>query len=260
MPTKLGLVFHPILPPESLRAVAAGVEAAGLDEFWVSEDCFKESGVASAMEIATVDRLFPGRFAACIGHGVQPWMAQAGVQADAPLALLREYAQALRRLLAGERVSVSGRYVRLEDVALEYPPAQARFMIGVAGPRSLAAAGELGDGTVLALGLDVEGVRAACEATLATAGARQGCHEVVATLTGATGLGSRERVDRELAAWGMTGGPDVGLAGSAADFADRIRALAGSGVTSVAVQPTRDEPDLEVFARFLGEEVRPLLD
>jgi 5,10-methylenetetrahydromethanopterin reductase len=36
--------------------------------------------------------------------------------------------------------------------------------------------------------------------------------------------------------------------------------LAGLGVTSVSIQPTEDEPDLEGFVEFLGREVQPRLD
>src|SRR3954463_6887100 len=43
-------------------------------------------------------------------------------QTPSPLTLLEEYASALRALLAGDRVNVEGRYVRLHAVALDWPP------------------------------------------------------------------------------------------------------------------------------------------
>jgi alkanesulfonate monooxygenase SsuD/methylene tetrahydromethanopterin reductase-like flavin-dependent oxidoreductase (luciferase family) len=95
----------------------------------------------AAMELATLERLFPGRLVVGVGHGVQAWMAQAGARVQSPLTLLEEYATALRRLLDGERVSVEGRYVRLDDVALDWAPATAPpLMLGGVGPRSLALA------------------------------------------------------------------------------------------------------------------------
>jgi alkanesulfonate monooxygenase SsuD/methylene tetrahydromethanopterin reductase-like flavin-dependent oxidoreductase (luciferase family) len=273
------------MPPESIRAAAISAEAASLDDFWVSEDCFKESAVASAvaalavtervrvgiallpvplrsvaqaaMELATIDRLFPGRFVGGIGHGVQLWMEQAGVRAEAPLTLLREYATALRRLLNGEEVTVSGQYVRLAEVTLAYPPKQSPpLLIGAAGPKSLTAAGELGTGTMLALGLDVTTVKESTAATLAKADSG---HEVYATLIVATGPDARARVDTELGHYGMPGGPEVGAAGDARAIADRMLDLASAGVTGISVQPCSDEPDLDAFARFLGTEVKPLL-
>ncbi|MEV6410042.1 LLM class flavin-dependent oxidoreductase [Kribbella sp. NPDC051718] len=283
---RLGFVFPPSLPPESIRAVATAVDAAGLDDFWVSEDCFKESAVAAAvtalaatervrvgigllpvplrsvvqaaMEFATIDRLFPGRFVGGIGHGVQAWMGQAGVRAEAPLTLLREFATALRRLLDGEQVSVPGRYVNLDEVALAYPPLRpAPLMIGAAGPRSLAAAGELGTGTLLSLGLDTAAVKESAATVLAAAGERP--HEVFASLIAATGPDARARVDAELGNYGIPGGPGVGAVGDARAIADQLLELADAGATGLSIQPCSDEPDVAAFARFLGEEVRPLL-
>ncbi len=282
---RLGLTFPPALPPEAFRSFVTSVESSGLDDLWISEDCFKESAVASivtalaitehirvgaamlpvplrsvaqaAMEIATIDRLYPGRFVAGIGHGVQPWMEQAGVRADKPLTLLREYATALRQLLDGKQVSTTGRYVNLTDVALEYPPLQSPpLLIGAAGPNSLAAAGELGSGTLLSLGLDLDSIRESCEATLKTAG--EG-HEVVASIIVATGPDARGRVDAELAQYGMTGSPEIGAIGNAQQIADRLRQVQQAGATAISVSVCRDEPDFTAFARFLGQEVRPLL-
>ncbi len=140
--TSLGVVFRPQLPPERLRAVARAADAAGLDELWLWEDCFLEGGVSAAaaalawterlkvgvgllpvplrnvavtaMEAATLHRLFPGRAAVAVGHGVQDWMEQVGARTASPLTLLREHLDALRALLHGDRVSTDGRYVKLD--------------------------------------------------------------------------------------------------------------------------------------------------
>jgi alkanesulfonate monooxygenase SsuD/methylene tetrahydromethanopterin reductase-like flavin-dependent oxidoreductase (luciferase family) len=284
---RLGLAFVPVVPPERLRSLAQAADAAGLDELWVWEDCFKESGIASAaaslawterisigvgllpvplrnvgltaMEIATLDRLFPGRFTAAVGHGVQSWMGQVGARVESPMTLLREYAGALRRLLNGERVSVKGRYITLDDVALDWPPlTPPALLLGGSGPKSLQLAGELGDGTLLEAALTDDQVRAACvlitEANSAAAG-----HAIVATQIAATGAGAQERVDAEVRRWRPSPGPGIGVAGDAAAIAASVRRLASFGITSVAIQPTEDEPDLEGFIAFLGREVRPLL-
>ena len=52
-------------------------------------------------------------------------MAQVGAGVESPMTLLREHTVAVRALLAGETVSVSGRYVQLDAVALDWPPAAA---------------------------------------------------------------------------------------------------------------------------------------
>src|SRR6266542_2968459 len=134
--TTLGAVFLPQLPPERLRGVARLADESGLEELWLWEDCFRESGVAAAaaalawterlrvgvgllpvplrnvaltaMEVATLHRLFPGRVRVGVGHGVQDWMRQVGAGADSPITLLREYVVALRALLRGEEVTTDG--------------------------------------------------------------------------------------------------------------------------------------------------------
>ncbi len=288
-PVRLGVAFVPTQPPESLRALATTAEAAGLDELWVWEDCFKQSGVASAsaalawtervqvgigllpvplrstavtaMELATLARLFPGRFVPAVGHGVQEWMAQSGVRADSPLTLLREHTDALRRLLAGEEVTTSGRYVSLDKVRLDWPPQQVPLVVGGVGPRTLALAGELGDGLILANALTPGGVRKATETARAAAqeAGRATTFPVYSTLVTATGPRAQERLDAELPQWGASPGQGIGAAGDARAVADGVLRLAAAGATSVAIQPTADEPDLEGFVQFLGREVRPLL-
>src|SRR5688572_1057471 len=46
--TVLGAVFLPQLPPERLRSVVRAAEESGLEELWLWEDCFRESGIATA--------------------------------------------------------------------------------------------------------------------------------------------------------------------------------------------------------------------
>lgn len=285
-PLSLGLAFVPDLPPERLRELVTTAELAGLDEFWVWEDCFKESGIATAaaalawtdriavgigllpvplrnvaltaMEIATLERLFPGRLLAGVGHGVQDWMQQVGARAASPMTLLEEHARALRALLAGERVTTAGRCVTLDDVALDWPPSTPPpLLVGGTGPKSLALAGRLGDGTLLATAMTEEDVRSSCETVFA---ARDGeRHPVVVTVIVATGPGARERVDREVPRWGRRADEGIGLAGDAEEIAAGLRRLAEFGITSVVAQPTRDEPDLTGLVHLLGREVRPRL-
>ncbi len=282
----LGLAFVPTLPPERLRAVALAADRAGLDELWVWEDCFKESGIAAAtaalawtgnlrvgigllpvplrnvaltaMEVATIERMFPSRLIAGVGHGVQPWMGQVGARVDSPMTLLREYATTLRRLLDGDRVSIDGRYVRLSDVALDWPPSPSPpLMLGGAGPKSLALAGELGDGTILGNALTDAEIQEAV--TIITEHASRPDHPVVVTQIAATGPQAQHRVDQEVPRWGKPAGAGIGVGGDASAIAASVRHLADLGATSVVIQPTEDEPDLEGFVQFLGGEVRPLL-
>jgi 5,10-methylenetetrahydromethanopterin reductase len=290
-PVRLGMTFLPTTPPEQLKALARATEAAGFDELWIWEDCFKESGIATAtaalawteriqvgvgllpvplrnvaltaMEIATVDRLFPGRFIAGVGHGVQSWMAQTGSKVASPMTLLREYTVALRALLNGERVSVQGRYVTLDDVALDWPPlGPPPLILGGEGPKSLRLAGELGDGTVFTGGLSDDELTAAIaqsRAGQADGPASSRPHDLIVFQITATGPGAQQRVDADLALWDKKTDAGLGVAGDAATIAASLRRLAGLGITTVSIQPTQGEPDLEGLIAFLGREVLPLV-
>lgn len=278
---RLGLASVPTRPPEDLRLLVTACEDAGLDEFWVWEDCFKQSGISSAaaalawtdritvaigllpaplravsltaMEIATTERMFPGRLVAGVGHGVQSWMGQAGVRVDSPLTLLREYTDALRGLLAGEEVSASGRYVRLDRVRLDWPPlTPPPLFLGGAGPRSLALAGELGDGVMLATALTPEEVAD----SFVTAGLAEGVPGV-STLIAATGPGAPERLAAEIPRWGAKPVHGRGVAGGVDDVVAAVDRLVAAGATTVVFQPTEDEPDIEAFIDFVGSEVAP---
>jgi alkanesulfonate monooxygenase SsuD/methylene tetrahydromethanopterin reductase-like flavin-dependent oxidoreductase (luciferase family) len=290
--TALGAVFRPQLPPERLRDVARAAEEAGLEELWLWEDCFLESGIATAaaalawterlrvgvgllpvplrnvaltaMEAATLHRLFPGRFALGVGHGVQAWMGQVGARAESPMTLLREYLDALRALLRGERVTTEGRYVRLDGVALDWPPpVPPAVLAGATGPRTLRLSGEAADGTILDAAASLDAVRRARRVVdeAREAVGRTGRHEVVVYLHTATGADARERLAAELGrgSGAPAPAPDLGVAGDAAAVAAAVRRLAEAGADTVVLQPTADEPDPEGFVRFAAEEVRPLV-
>src|ERR671911_481304 len=79
---QVGVMFRPEWPPEELPRFAGQAERDGFDELWLVEDCFLVGGLTmaaaalTAMEIAGLGRLHPGRLAVAFGHGVEPWMRQ----------------------------------------------------------------------------------------------------------------------------------------------------------------------------------------
>jgi 5,10-methylenetetrahydromethanopterin reductase len=167
------------LPVDRIVEFARAAERLGFDELWIVEDCFFRGGITQAsvalattstihvgigilpaaarnaafatLEANTLAELFPGRITVGVGHGMPGWMRQVGAWPASPLTMLEETIGAMRALLAGETVSVEGRYVRLRDVALENPaPTPPLVLAGVRGPRSLEVSGRVADGTVLA--------------------------------------------------------------------------------------------------------------
>ncbi|MFJ3666112.1 LLM class flavin-dependent oxidoreductase [Streptomyces sp. NPDC090106] len=290
--TGLGAVFRPQLAPERLREVVEVADGAGLEELWLWEDCFREGGISTAaaalawservkvgvgllpvplrnvavtaMEVAALHRMFPGRPVVGVGHGVQDWMAQVGARPESPLTLLREHLVALRALLAGERVTTHGRYVRLDDVALDWPPTGPvpPVLAGATGPRTLRLSGEAADGTVLTASTTADGVRTArrlIDEGRESAGRGAEAHHVVVYLLTATGTDGPARLRAELEAEGLGAVPDLGVAGDAGAVAKAVQRLAEAGADTVILQPTGDEPDPEGFVRFTAERVRPLV-
>ncbi len=177
----IGVMFRREQPPERLPDYARRVEAIGLDELWLVEDCFYMGGIAQvgtalatterltvglgiapavarnaaflAMEYATLARMHPGRFHGGIGHGVAGWMEQVGALPASWLSALEETTSAVRAMLRGEQVTTEGRHVRLRDVQLEHVPNPAPpISLGVQREKSLVLAGRCADGTILAEG------------------------------------------------------------------------------------------------------------
>jgi len=282
---RVGVLFRPQLPPEQLCGYVKAAEAAGFDDVWLWEDCFLEGGLTSAaaslawtttlrvglglmpvpfrnaalaaMEIATLARLFPGRFVPAAGHGVTRWMSQVGVRAASPMTLLSEWVTATRALLNAETVTVNGVYVQLDEVSLDWPPISVPpLLIGARGQKTLALAGEIADGLVLDAGLSPDGVRAAvAAATGSAAAAAAGAarrQEVVVYLPCGAGHGARQRLEAELDPARGFGSTRVAV-GSASDVADTVRAFAAAGATTVVLQPAGDDPSLDSTLRLAAD-------
>jgi alkanesulfonate monooxygenase SsuD/methylene tetrahydromethanopterin reductase-like flavin-dependent oxidoreductase (luciferase family) len=266
MQVTTGVVFRPQSPPEQLREVVEAAEAAGVAELWLWEDCFLEGGLTAAtaalawserlrvgigllpvalrnpavvaMEIATLARLFPDRFVPGLGHGVLDWMGQVGARAASPLTLLREHTAAVRDLLHGRRVDVDGRYVHLDGVALDWPPAQPPpLLLGARGPKTLRLAGELADGVILDAAATPDDVRAACAEVDAgrAVGGRTDPYQVVVYVETPTGPAADELADV---------------------VARTVRDLGEAGATSVVFQGSDTAPDPRPLLTALGSRSR----
>jgi 5,10-methylenetetrahydromethanopterin reductase len=270
---RLGVVFRPQLPPEQLRTFVTLAEQAGLDDVWLWEDCFLEGGLTAsvaalgwtdslrvglglmpvpfrnpalaAMEVATVARLYPGRFVPAAGHGVQSWMEQVGARAASPMTLLREWVVAVRALLHGETVTTFGSYVRLDGVALDWPPTVVPpLLVGARGPRTLALAGEVADGVVLDAASSPDAVRG----MVARTAARRSPEVVVYVPAGR----SAEPIEAEQA---TSTRPlrDAMAVGPPADIAAMVRRYGEAGATTVVLQPAVTDLDIEAFIRLAAQ-------
>jgi 5,10-methylenetetrahydromethanopterin reductase len=178
--TTYGVMFRREYRPELLAGFARDVEAAGFDELWVVEDLgyhggFSQATIAlaatatitvglgiapavarnaafAAMEAATIARVFPGRFHMGIGHGVASWVAQVGATPSSWLRSIAEVTVAVKRLVAGDTVTIDGSHVNLQGVVLTHPAAAHRPLVslGVRQQKSIDVAGQVADGVILA--------------------------------------------------------------------------------------------------------------
>ncbi|MDR6201276.1 5,10-methylenetetrahydromethanopterin reductase [Microbacterium sp. SORGH_AS428] len=175
----VGIMLPRDLPVAEVLDFARKAEESGFDEIWVVEDLGYRGGIAqaasvlavtsrvtvgvgilpaavrnvafAAMEIATLAQLHPGRIVVGIGHGMPGWLSSVGAWPQKPLTFLREYVVALRALLEGAQGPERGTYVDVEGLRLsETPDIVPPIVLGVRGPKSLAAVGEVADGVVLA--------------------------------------------------------------------------------------------------------------
>jgi alkanesulfonate monooxygenase SsuD/methylene tetrahydromethanopterin reductase-like flavin-dependent oxidoreductase (luciferase family) len=260
----LGLVFPADERPEDLLQVARAAERAGIQQLWLWEDCFAEGGIATAaaalaatrrltvclgllpaplrnvaltaMELATLARMFPGRLVAGVGHGVAEWMAQVGALPESPMTLLREYAVALDALLAGRTVTSTGRYVRLADVTLQWPPSvRPQLLIGAVGPRTTRLAGEVSDGVILTGGTTPPQVALS-----------------VANVAAGRAIGGRDGTGHVTVFVPVLDSPDAPrIVRQVADY----EAAGATQVALLSVGPKR--PALSEFAEFVGREIGP---
>jgi alkanesulfonate monooxygenase SsuD/methylene tetrahydromethanopterin reductase-like flavin-dependent oxidoreductase (luciferase family) len=285
---RIGVMFDRARRPEELTVFAREIEGLGADDLWVVEDLGWAGGVSSAtlalgaterlrvgigispaplrspallaMELAMVERVFPGRLIAGVGHGVPEWMAQVGVGVREKLALLGETITTVRALLRGETVSLDGQVVKIDGVRLVHPPADAPPVVaGVVRPRSLELSGRVADGTVIAEGQGPKAIAAALGHIRKGQGERSGRHEVVVFTHLCVG-DDAERVAEltapvveEYAAWLKVPAEDVFLAaGPVATAAERIRSLWDAGADTVVLRPVGEDPGGQV-RRVLAE-------
>ena len=178
MGSLIGIQVGATTPPSELVSVVSQVEGLGFGELWLAEDYFDLGGIAStaaalagtkrlpigigvvaaaarhpaatAMEFATLEGLFPGRFMAGIGHGSTGWVHQMGLQVDSPVSLLREVTSAVKDLLDGKELDEAGEYFGFDRIRLSHvPTTPPPVYLGVHGPVSLRLSGAVADGTLL---------------------------------------------------------------------------------------------------------------
>jgi 5,10-methylenetetrahydromethanopterin reductase len=280
---RIGVMFDRARAPEDLAGFAAAVERAGADDLWVVEDLGWAGSIGSAaialaaterlrvgigimpvplrnpallaMEVATLARVYPGRLAAGLGHGVPEWMRQIGAERTAKLALLEETLVTVRALLRGEEASTRGREVTVEGVRLVHPPQQVPPLVtGVVRPKSLELSGRVADGTILAEGTGPAEIAAALtHIDRGRAAGGTGSHELITFAflhvdDDPERAAETTRETRTAQAGWLGVPPDdlFAMIGPAAEVPGRVEQLRAAGATTIVLRPLGPDPLGEV--------------
>lgn len=175
----LSLGVTSLAPIGKIRRIASLAEHSGVYGMWIGEDIGRGSdvfvqasaamltapttnvgiGVTSPMvrNISTIARaaaalaeIDPGRFGLGLGVGGLQDLARLGLTVEKPFMMMKDAVHALRRIWAGETLTLQGENFDLRQFLVRY---QSRFNVplylGVRGPKLLRLAGQIADGVIL---------------------------------------------------------------------------------------------------------------
>ncbi|MCY4019038.1 MAG: LLM class flavin-dependent oxidoreductase [Chloroflexi bacterium] len=173
---KFSLRFNNDLPARDYVTYAQAAEAAGFDQFWVSNDLFLRSApvilaaIATATErieigtcilnpytihpaeiammAATLDELSKGRFNLGISSGAEDFIGWLGLDFDLPRTRIVESIHAINKLTSNEKAATRGRVLRWTEEAWLRFEASRRVPIylGAMSPKMLEEIGAIADG------------------------------------------------------------------------------------------------------------------
>ncbi len=173
---RFSLRFNNDLPAHQYPALARAAEAAGFDQFWVSDDLFLRSApvlltaaalateriqigtcivnpytlhpAEMAMMAATLDEVSSGRFLLGLSSGAAEFLKWVGITPDKPRTAVIETIHALRRLFKGEAAPTDGAFLNWTDEAyLRFTPQRPiPIYLGALSPAMLGAIGAHADG------------------------------------------------------------------------------------------------------------------
>ncbi|MGH7773370.1 MAG: LLM class flavin-dependent oxidoreductase [Candidatus Binatia bacterium] len=178
---RLGLCFDGFYSINEMVELARLADDVGMESIWMSDHlCFRDSltsamafltmtkriavgpaplspysrhPIISAMALATMEEMAPGRVVATAGTGNATALEEVGIKVTRPLKTMREYMQVLRSLLSGETVNFHGEIFNINGATMGFKPGSpiSIYMTAVK-PKMLRLAGEIGDGVLLSAG------------------------------------------------------------------------------------------------------------
>ncbi|MBI1882533.1 MAG: LLM class flavin-dependent oxidoreductase [Chloroflexi bacterium] len=175
------------VPPQQLIEVVQLCERLGYDQFWHANhklnrdmtvgltlaavysqrlklgtfvvDPYVVHPAMTAAAVATLDELSGGRAVLVLGAGMMGFRAM-GFERRKPLVAVEEAIHVIRRLWAGETVSLAGEVVQVREARLGFAARpDIPIVIAARGNRMLRLAGRLADGAMISTYATPEGVR-----------------------------------------------------------------------------------------------------
>jgi 5,10-methylenetetrahydromethanopterin reductase len=173
---RFSLRFNNDLPARDYPVLARAAEAAGFDQFWVSDDLFLRSApvlltaaalateriqigtcivnpytlhpAEMAMMAATLDEVSGGRFLLGLSSGAAEFLKWVGITPEKPRTAVVETIRALKRLFAGETAPAHGQFLKwTEEAYLRFGPLRPiPIYLGALSPAMLEAIGAEADG------------------------------------------------------------------------------------------------------------------
>ena len=188
MTVEIGVVFDGFDDAREMIRLARGAEAAGAGSVWVAEHMgWREAvtacaGIAvatetvrlvptaispylwhptpTAMALATLEELAPGRVAVAVSVGNLLNLKESGHEPVRPVAAIGNMVSDLRALWTGEPVRREAPAYRLDGAYMNFAPSVALpIYVASTGPQVLRLSGRIADGVLLSGGLTLESTR-----------------------------------------------------------------------------------------------------
>ena len=224
---RVGLCFDGFYSINEMTELARLADDARMHSIWMSDHlCFRDSvtsaavflattktitvvpaplspysrhPIVTAMAIATMDELAPGRVWATAGTANATALAEVGVDATRPLQTMREYVEILRRFFRGETVRYDGEIFKINGAKMGFAPAGTiPIYLTAVKSRMLRLAGEIGDGVLLSAGCAPKYI-AQCVAEIESGAGRAGKSRarcsVAGFITTSVSSSAREAID-----------------------------------------------------------------
>ena len=188
MTVEIGVVFDGFDDAREMIRLAEGAETAGAASVWIAEHMgYREAVTAcaaiavatktvrlvptaispylwhptpTAMALATLEELAPGRVAVAVSVGNLLNLKESGHEPVRPVAAIGNMVADLRALWTGERVLREAPAYRLDGAYMNFAPsAPLPIYVASTGPQILNLSGRIADGVLLSGGLTLESTR-----------------------------------------------------------------------------------------------------